>query len=446
MDTALAPRYVNLLKSVTPPRMALARQSFAGDRIDDVPGALKAAYDAAPGCLERVKPGMSVAITAGSRGLASLVPMLQSIVASVTAQGAHPFIVPAMGSHGGATDEGQASVLKKLGVTEESMGCPIRSSMETVEIAVLPNGMPVKIDRLAHESDGIIVFNRVKPHTSFRHLNESGVIKMLAIGLGKQSGAELCHSWGLDHLGPLCVEMAQAKIDNSKVLFAVATIENAYDQLNRIVVMPPEGMVEAERPLLAEAMGNLPRLPLGDPSATLASGPLDVLVVDWIGKEYSGTGMDPNITGRFSSDSVKMDLKIKRLAVLDLTDKSDGNSNGVARACVITDRLYGKFSREAVYANCLTSNALQSAAMPMSMPDDLNAIRAAIKSCEARDMSAVRMIRIPNTLQMEWIQVSEAMLPELADRPGIEIVEGPAELQFTNGWLDKTFWPGFGAH
>ncbi|MBW6494499.1 MAG: nickel-dependent lactate racemase [Burkholderiaceae bacterium] len=439
----MTPSYVRLLAGTKLPRMALLRQSFVHDEISDISRGISAAFAGAPHCLDRVRPGMSIALTVGSRGLASLPELVAAIVGQLHKRGAHPFIVPAMGSHGEASAQGQFELLANLGVTEQRAGCPIRSSMETVEIGRLDNGMPVRIDRYAQEADGIVLFNRIKPHTSFRAPNESGLVKMLAIGLGKQSGAESCHARGLEWLPRLIEEMARVKLQKAPVLFAVGTIENAYDRVARIVVLPPEGLIAAEQPLLQEAMGNMPRLPLGPPDAPLASGPLDVLVVDFIGKEYSGTGMDPNITGRSSNVAMTGGPEVARIAVLDVTDKSKGNANGVARADVITDRLFDKFNREAVYANCLTSNILASGALPMAMPSDLTAIQAAVKSCGAPDQAGITMMRIPNTLHLEYLQASEALLESLAARPGIEVLSEPAELVFDEyGNLDKTAWPG----
>lgn len=438
----MPPRYVNLLAGTQLPRMALVRQSFDAPEIGDPAAGVRNAFSSRPDCLDRIRPGMRVALTVGSRGMASLPELVAAIVGEIRARGAHPFIVPAMGSHGEASAEGQVKVLTKLGVTEKNAGCEIVSSMETVELGRLDNGMPVKIDRHAHEADGIVLFNRIKPHTSFRAPNESGLIKMLSIGLGKQSGAEHCHAWGVDWLARLIDEMARVKLQKSKVLFGVGTIENAYDKLARIVVLPAEGMIEAEQPLLQEAMRNMPRLPLGPTDSALASGPLDVLVVDYVGKEYAGTGMDPNITGRASTNALTGGPSVSRIAVLDVSERSNGNANGVARADVITDRLFDSFNREAVYANCLTSNMLSSAALPMAMPSDFTAIQAAVKTCGAKDPDRISMLRIPNTLHLEYIQASETMLESLASRPGVEIISEPAQLRFDqDGNLDKACWP-----
>jgi hypothetical protein len=437
----MAPRYVKLVDDTPLPRMALVRQRFSVTNAGDPVTAVRQALAARQDCANRIRPGMRVALTVGSRGMACLPELVRALVSEIRALGAHPFIVPAMGSHGEASAEGQVKLLEKLSVTPESAGCEILSSMDTVEVGTLPNGMPVKIDRHAFEADGIVLFNRIKPHTSFRAPNESGLVKMLSIGLGKQSGAEHCHAWGVHWLARLIDEMARVKLEKSKVLFGVGTIENAYDDLAKVVVLPAQGLIEAEQPLLQEAMRSMPRLPLGPMDEPLASGPLDVLVVDYVGKEYSGTGMDPNITGRASTNALSGGPDIARIAVLDVSEKSHGNANGVARADVVTDRLFDSFNREAVYANCLTSNMLSSAALPMAMPTDKAAIQAAVKTCGARDPGKLSMIRVPNTLHLGYLLASESMLDELARREGIEILSEPAPIEFdAQGNLDKTFW------
>lgn len=436
------PNYVRLVADTPLPRIALCRQRFDATRIEDPAQAVAQAMKA-PCVAQRLRPGMRVAVTAGSRGLASFPELLTAIIHELKARGAQPFVVPAMGSHGGATAEGQRALLAKLGVTEERIGCPIESSMDTVEIGRLENGMSVQMDRLAQDADGIILFNRIKPHTSFRAPLESGLAKMLAIGLGKQSGAEACHSRGIDRVGEFVALMARMKLDRCKVLFGIGTIENAYDQLSRVAVLDRDGMMEAEEPLLREAMANMPRLPLGDPSAPLADGPLDVLVVDEIGKEFSGTGMDPNITGRFSSPRMSGGPQISRLAVLGLSERTAGNGNGAARADVVTQRLADAFDREPVYANALTSTVLTQAGLPMVMPDDRTAIQTVVRTCLAEDITRPRLLRIPNTLQLEWLYASEAMLPELEARPGVELAGPLEEMRFENGRLVNP-WPDHG--
>ncbi|RWR27086.1 DUF2088 domain-containing protein [Sinirhodobacter populi] len=441
MLDAQTPNYMRLLDKVPLPRIALCRQSFPARRISDPAAAVTEAMAAAE-CTAKIRPGMKIAVTAGSRGIACYPELLATIVAEIRARGAEPFVVPAMGSHGGATAEGQTALLYKLGITETVIGCPIRSSMETVEIGVLDNGMSVRIDRLANEADGIVLFNRVKAHTSFRAPNESGLAKMLSIGLGKQSGAEACHSRGIDDV-PVYVDlMARMKLERCKVLFGIATIENAYDQLARIGVLDSVGMLEAEQSLLREAMANMPRLPIGPADAPTATGDLDVLVVDRIGKEFSGTGMDPNITHRFATRKMQAHARlfISRLAVLELSPRSNGNGNGAGNADVVTQRLEDAYDREAVYANALTSTVVLQAKMPMVMPDDESAIKTAIKTSGVPDLAKVRLLRVPNTLQLEYLYASEAMLPELRGRPGFEIIGPLEETRFENGRIQNP-WP-----
>ena len=435
----MTPGYVKLIENFPLPQVSLIRQCFDPTKIDDVPAALAAIFTSP--LTERVKPGMSIAITAGSRGIAQLVPLLSGIVAFIKNKGAYPFIVPAMGSHGGASDEGQVVTLNHLGVTEESVGCPIRSSMETVEVGALDNGMSVRMDKLAHESDGIIVFNRIKPHSDFRAPIESGLVKMIAIGLGKQSGADNCHLWGFCNLSYLMTEMVKVKLAKSPFLFGIGSIENAYDQLKKLAILSPDRFFDEEPAHLQDAMRSMPRLPLGPMDQSLATGPLDVLVVDKVGKEYSGTGMDPNITGRPSSPALSGGPDVKRIVVLDVTKKSGGNANGIGAADVITERLFKQFDRESVYMNCLTCGLLKPGALPMAMPSDKSAIQAAVKTCESTTPDAIRLLRIPNTLHLEYLYASEAMLGELTARPNVEILTKPAPMRFDaqGNFLDT--WP-----
>jgi len=429
------PAHVRLIADTALPRIALCRQRFDAPGIDDPALAVAEALAAAPQAVGRIRPGMRIAVTAGSRGIAAYPDLLRALVAGLAARGAQPFVVPAMGSHGGATAEGQRALLARLGITEASIGCAIESSMETVEVGVLDNGLSVRIDRLAHAADGIVLFNRIKPHTSFRAPLESGLAKMLAIGLGKQSGAEACHSRGIERVGEFVAQMAAVKLARCRVLFGLATIENARDRLARVVVLDRDGMLEAEPALLREARAAMPRLPLGDPAAPQAEGPLDVLIVDEIGKEFSGTGMDPNITGRFSSPRLTGGPQVSRLVVLGLSERSAGNGNGAAQADVVTRRLVEAFDPEATYPNALTSTVLRNAALPMAMPCDRTAIQAAVRTCLAERPERLRLLRIANTLHLEWFHASEAMLDELAARPGVEVTGAPEPMRFEGGRL-----------
>ena len=278
----------SLLQEVVLPRMVKIRQTFPAAEISDVPAALCEALSQS-GQLDRIQPGMRIAIAVGSRGVDQIPVLVGVTVAELKKRGAEPFVIPAMGSHGGATADGQAEVLDHLGVTEEAVGCPIVSSMEVVEISRLANGLPVFIDKHAFEADGIVLINRVKPHTAFRGPNESGLAKMIAIGLGKQKGAETCHAYGFKHMAAHVPAVALETIAKAPILFGIGTVENAYDHVAKIVVAGADELIEIDKKLLVEAKAAMPRIPFS---------PIDALVIDEIGKDISGDGMDPNITGR----------------------------------------------------------------------------------------------------------------------------------------------------
>lgn len=405
----------SLLRDVALPRMARVRQIFADDALADVAGALRAELRA-PAIAERIRQGARIAVAVGSRGLADLPLVVNVVVDELKRRGAAPFIVPAMGSHGGATDEGQKALLAALGVTEASAGCPVVSSMETVELGRLPNGLPVYMDKQSMQADGIVVINRVKPHTSFSGPSESGLVKMLSIGLGKQKGAESCHALGFAHMARNIVDMAQVKLKHAPILFGVATIENAYEKIARVAAVPAERIVERDAELLQEAKRSMPRIPFN---------PLDVLVVDQMGKEFSGTGTDPHITGRTSTPYVEVEQQVTRMVILDLSDKSKGNATGMGLADICTRRLAEKVDIEPTYANHLTSTVVWHAKVPMTMPTDQRAIQAAIKTCNVPVPGRLRVVRIPNTLHLEHIAISEAMLDEARRTPGIEVIGEP---------------------
>lgn len=409
-----------LLKDVPLPRMVKIRQTFNADEILDVSAALSTAL-VDSGQLKQIKPGMNIAIAAGSRGVAQIATLVRTTVAEVKKQGSNPFVVPAMGSHGGATAAGQAEVLAHLGITEEYVGCPIVSSMEVVEITRLPNGMPVYIDKNAYQADGIIVINRIKPHTAFRGPNESGLVKMITIGLGKQKGAESCHAYGFKHMHSLIPAMAQEMLKLAPIMFGIATVENAYDHVAKVVVAGAADLIETDRQLLIEAKAAMPRIEFS---------PIDVLVIEEIGKDISGDGMDPNITGRYPTPYPTGGPEVSKMVVLDLTEKTGGNANGVGTADFTTRRLVNKTDFQSLYANGITSTVVRPNAIPMTLDCDLDAIRAAVKTSNALDLSKVRLVRIKNTLQLGEIMISEAMLPDALSLANVTICSEPFEMQF----------------
>lgn len=402
-----------ILQGIRLPRMVQVRQQFDSEHIADVSS--EVINNIANGFNHGIKPGMRVAITCGSRGIASLPIVMKTLVNFCNVQGAKPFIIPAMGSHGGATAEGQRAVLAMLGVTEESCGCPIYSCMETEVIGKTSEGHTVQIDRNAAQADGIIVVNRIKPHPVFAADYESGLMKMMAIGLGKQKQAALIHQMGFDKFHHLIPLFGNAVLENSNILFGLAIIENAYDQICKIVALRRDEIPLKEPGLLLEAKAKMPRL---------LPGSADVLVVDYMGKDISGDGMDPYITGRFCQYYTgKPNFTAKRVVVLDLTDSTHGNFIGIEAADVTTQRVLDKADIEETYPNSLTSCGNQY--MPMHMKNDREAIQCAVKICTGIELGQPKIIRITDTLHISDIWVSENMLPELATCDGIQVQGKP---------------------
>lgn len=413
-----------LLAGVPIPPMFLAEQTFPRPviRPEDIPAAVSEQLSREP-FRSRLRPGMQVAITAGSRGIANVALITRSIVDFVRSTGAVPFIVPAMGSHGGATAEGQLEILAGYGITPESIGCEIRSSMEVVELGVSGTGMPVYLDRNAYQSDGIIISCRLKPHNAFRGTYESGPCKMMAVGLGKQKGAERVHADGMGRIGQNIPSMAKVILEKAPILFAIPCLENAYDETCRIEAIDRDDILTREPELLREAFGLMPSLLVGEG---------DVLIVDETGKNYSGTGVDPNITGTFSTEFAHGGVKVQRTCFLDLSEASHGNSLGVGLASVITKRFFDKIDPEMMYPNCITSTVLASARIPCVVASDKEAIQMCIRTCNGIDQTDPRVIRIPNSLHVGRIMLSRAYYDDvLAGRwPGLRACSAPEALQF----------------
>ncbi len=410
----------DLLAHIELPRMIRVRQLFDSTSVSDIAAEIHnqlASFNAT----QPLRPGMRIALAVGSRGMNRLPELVSALVCELRRYGAEPFIVPAMGSHGGATAEGQLYVLEALGVTETSAGCPIISSMEVVEIDRLENGLPVLMDKAALQADGIVIINRIKPHTSFSGPIESGLVKMLSIGLGKQKGADSCHAMGFGSMAENIVTMAEIKIAKTPILFGVATIENAYDKICKIALLPAARIVEEEPALLAEARQAMPRI---------LFNLLDVLVVDRMGKNYSGTGTDPNITGRAATPLVRAEQKINKMAILDLSEPSHGNATGVGLADICTRRLVDKINFDATYANHITSTELSHGKIPLTMNNDRLAIQLAVKTCNVLDPAQLRLVRIPNTLELGTIMISEGLLAEAQAHPQIEILGGSQGWEF----------------
>jgi len=409
-----------LVKDIPIPKMAKVKQTFDATEIEDVTAALNDQFQQKNiGSL--IKPGMQIAVAVGSRGLDRLVEMTKATIDEIKRHGGEPFIVPCMGSHGGATAEGQKAVLEHLGVKEEVVGAEIRSSMEVIKIDELSNGLPIYIDKLASEADGIVVINRVKPHTAFRGPFESGIMKMISIGLGKQKGAEACHQLGFKHMAEHVPAMAKVIIEKMPILFAVASVENAYDRIKMLEVLLPQEIEQREPTLQEISKASLPKLFFEQ---------IDVLIIDEIGKNISGDGMDPNITGRYPTPYAYGGPDVSKMVVLDLTEETEGNANGVGTADFTTQRLVGKMDREATYANGLTSTVVGPTHISTAMPSDKTAVQAAIKTCNILDFTKARVVRIKNTLEIGEIEVSVNMAKD---------VETHENLQLVSDWYDWEF-------
>lgn len=410
------------------PKMVPIRQKFSDTEIKDIPTEINRLFQREAG-MKKIKKGSRIAVTVGSRGIQAIDKITLAVVRGLKGLGAEPFIVPAMGSHGGATAEGQRKVLAGYGITEETMGAPVRSSMEVEEIGRLENGVPVYLDKEALKSDGIVIVNRVKPHTAFKADYESGLIKMLAIGLGKHKGATAFHSCGMDMFGELLPQLGRVVLGKAPVLFGLAIIENAYDHPARFEIVWGEDLIEREKTLLVEAKSLMPKI---------IPDNLDLLVVHELGKEISGSGMDPNITGRSSSPFFKKPdaLKVQRIVVLNLTVATKGNACGIGMADITTKKVVEATDTDYTYINAITSGVLASARIPINMPTDYEAIQLALKTCARVDHPRSRIIWIKNTLSLEKIFASEPMLPEIRTNPQVEILGEPKEIQFAaNGNL-----------
>ena len=366
-------------------------------------------------------PTGAVAIGVGSRGVARIGEVVAALVEVLKEAGAAPFIVPAMGSHGASTAQGQADVLAHLGVSEASVGCPVRATMETVGIGTTEAGVEVFMDQNAWEANAVVVVNRVKPHTAFRGSVESGPTKMLAIGLGKQRGAHSIHSAGWGEIHRTIPDAARVAVESGKIAFGLATVENADEEPCRIVAIPAAELEAGEAPLLEEAKKNLARLPFGD---------IDVLVVDRIGKNISGDGADPNVTGRYPTPHATGGPAVQTMAFLGLTPETGGNANGLGMSDVVTERLAGAMDRSSTYMNALTSTTPQPVKTPMVMPDDRAAVAAAITMCAGIGPEGVRLVRIGNTLNLRRMWVSEALLGEVEKDESLKILDEPQPMSF----------------
>jgi hypothetical protein len=396
------------------PNWALVHHRFDLGEIDDIDAAVRAAFESVGGA---IAAGQRVCLAVGSRGIDRIAEVVRASVAMTREVGADVFVVPAMGSHGGATAEGQVEVLASLGIREETIGCEIRSSMDTVRIGEVAGRIPVFMDRHAHdEADVIIPINRVKPHTDFSGPVESGLLKMISIGLGKQRGADTFHSEGFATFSELIPAVADFTLARENIPFGLALVENGYARLRRIEAVPAGRMYARERELRDEADTHLARLPMEE---------LDVLIIDRIGKDISGLGMDSNVVGRYYTGSTGRPPSIQRIVVRDLTDETEGNAVGIGMADVILRRVADRMDSVKTYMNCITAKTPEGARIAMMVQTDRQALDIALACCLRVDASSARVARILDTKHLEWFYATEPLLAELAQDSSSEII-GPS--------------------
>jgi Lactate racemase N-terminal domain len=406
-----------------PPMLRLRLIHPKGGPIADVAGAVDEAL-AGSRRFADLHRGASVAVAVGSRGIAHIPEVVAAAVRHLKQRGFAPFIVPAMGSHGGATAEGQAGVLAHLGVTEATVGAPIRATMETVEYGATLNGIPCRFDKNAAEADAVLCINRVKAHTSFDRPIESGLTKLIAVGLGKQAGAQNVHRLGPRGYTEVLPALARIAIEHTPIAFGIALVENADKELVVIEGVEPDAFAATDERLLKLAKSLAPHLPFEQ---------LDGLIVELIGKEISGAGMDPAVVGRVGIRSVPDPGKpfVNKLAVLGVTEDSYGNAVGLGNADYTTRKVANGVDLLPMYMNSITAGGTEGARMPAVLPDERTVLQAMVATCWRSDLENVRFCQIRSTLHLHEILITPALLPELEGRPDVARLSDPAPLQFS---------------
>ena len=409
------------------PKMARVRQHFEAPVLTDLSAAIHAELDRIDAA-SIVRPGETVAITAGSRGVANIATAVKATADYLKSIGAKPFVVPAMGSHGGATAEGQRSVLEHYGITEATIGAPVKATMEVVKLGTLQHAgaddLPVFMDRYAAEADHVVPLNRIKAHTDFNGSIESGLMKMMVIGLGKQHGANFYHraffQYGFEHV---ITAAGSFILDTGKIAFGLGLIENAHEETAKAVAMPATQLLQTERELLVEAKSLMGKLPFDE---------LDLLIVDWAGKNISGTGMDTNVIGRMMQNFEPEPLKpaILRIFVRDLTEESDGNATGIGLADFTTTRLVEQIDRHATYMNGITALGPQKSKIPFYYDTDQEAIEVALDTIGLTKPENARVIRIESTLRLTELDISEALLTDAKLHSSLEVIGETLPFEF----------------
>jgi hypothetical protein len=406
------------------PNLTHLQQTHPQPAVADVAGEVRRLWQTSS--LSRsIKPGMSVGVGVGSRGIANLQTIVRATLEVLRDLGAKPFVVAAMGSHGGATADGQRELLAGYGISESALGVPVKTDMDAVQIGVNSWGEPVWWDRNALAADGVVTISRVKPHTDFRGQFESGVLKMLVIGLGKRDGAGQHHRWGWRGLRDMLPETGKVVLEKTPLVASLAILENAREQTARLQVVEKDQVLAVEPKLLDEARGLMGRLPFDQ---------LDLLVIGELGKNYSGAGIDPNVVGRLQIEAAP-DLefdkpRITRICLLDLSPESHGNGTGVGLADLTTERLLNSIDQVPFRMNNLTACFLWRSKIPFAFPTDRECIEAGMATCWQPVPAKLRMAVIPNTLEVAEMWVSPPLAEEARSRPHLELNGGPRPLPF----------------
>lgn len=399
-----------ILDNIKLPQIMKVSQTFDNTKLDDVEGDLNQKL-IDKNIKDKIKPGMKIAITGGSRGISFYKELMKTIVSFVKKCGATPFIIPSMGSHGGGTSEGQENMLKKLGITKESVGCEIISSMDVVEVGRTSKDLPVYIDKNAANADGIILLNRVKLHTSFRGKYESGLIKMMAIGLAKRKGADMTHFLRYENMAENLVEVGKIALNNLNIICGVASIENGYNEVADLFVLNKDEILKEEPKILEKSKRLMPRIYLDD---------IDVLIVNEIGKNISGTGVDTNIVGRFHTNAASGGPNTVKLGFLDISEKSGGNGNGMGLADFVSKKFFRKIDFESTYINAITSTEPNSVKLPLVLDNDKYVFQGCVKLCGVKNIQDIKLVIINNTKELDEIYMSKSAFENTVDKSKVK--------------------------
>ena len=420
---------VQEMERVRIPDMVRIREKYENDRITDIPGHLRRKMEAAvpdPSVLK----GKSIAITVGSRGIPDLPLLVRTICDTLKEWGAIPFAIPAMGSHGQGTAQGNLEVLHGYGVTEKAIGAPIRASMEVVQVGTLNDSAhtPIYCDRYAAEADGILLFNKVKPHTDFKGEHESGLCKMIAIGIAKHKGCSWFHMQGFDTFAQRIPMVAEQFLQKMNVVMGIGVVQNAYDAISEIEAFPRDKIMEGDHALLEIARRRLPRMKFDN---------IDVLIIDRIGKNISGEGADPNVTGRSYMPGFEDDFHCTKLFIRGISPESHHNACGLGLADITTRRCLNDVDWESTWINLTTNLMLDGGKIPMYQNNDYEALRLAIRTCPRIDYTQARVAHIRDTLSLAELEISTTLIPDVLGREDVEIIGQPHPLRFgADGFME----------